>query len=565
MNTYYVSPAGNDLSSGSQTGPFKTIGKASSLAVAGDTIHITAGIYCETIAPNVDGVTYNGERGPNGEWLTIIDPSQPVPPNSWRRAPDIGTNVWQADLRYRPGIFTYNGQCIECLGDTPEMDFTSQTPTPLTRQARLAILGMEYDPSDPPRPATTVKSGGTVLRDVRFWDGPYALAAYDNEPKKESEDPGSGTTYIRLADNGNPNNLHLRAASITVNKIKRNWTYGVDTYGRSNTTITNLSIQGAYAGIRIAKGHYNAVKHCHIQHGLHRIYIQGSLDPPSPIFPHDNEISFNTFKLNMYGYAAPGAYPTDPANWTYDLALKEWYYSFLKYIVGDTNTADVAIKMGYCGANNRIHHNIFECGAEGIFTYLCDNTQIYCNTFRHMSDCGVLASDADQKTYPKLPSGETVQCNQFSDVSQFIRYDSIDMSGGERTNFHYLLSNTGANDPKLGCIVQFHMADYHPSQVGKFALTMAGNRFGLTADVFHFSTYTTAQGGIPKVTISGNSFLSPKTIDQNGFDWLAFARDNTMVGSFVNNRLVDDMKTQPLGQGPAVPPAWYDGNSNTVI
>jgi hypothetical protein len=94
------------------------------------------------------------------------------------------------------------------------MDPTSPTSTPLTGQARLAILATEYDPSDPPF-GGIVKSGGMLLRAVRFWDGPYALAAYD--PSTELSDPGSGITYIRLADNGNPNNLHLRAASITVN------------------------------------------------------------------------------------------------------------------------------------------------------------------------------------------------------------------------------------------------------------------------------------------------------------------------------------------------------------
>jgi hypothetical protein len=350
------------------------------------------------------------------------------------------------------------------------MDSTSRTSTPLTGQARLAILTTEYDPSDPPH-ADTVKSGGTLLRDVRFWDGPYALAAYDNDPQEELNHPGSGITYFRLADNGDPNNLHLRAASITVNNIKRNLTYGIDNYGMSNTTITNLAIQGAYAGIRIAKGHNNVVKHCHIQHGLHRIYMQ---DDSGSTTTDDNEICFNTFTLNMYGYASPGAYPADKANATDDLALKEWFYTFLKYIVGDQNTADVAIKMGYCGANNRIHHNIFEKGGEGVFTYSCDNPQIYCNTFRHMSDCGVLASDALQVNNPRTPSGETVQCNTFTDVHQFIRFDSINVSDGVTTNFHYFLSNTGENAPNLGLIVQFHMAPPSTSAPFVFSLEETG-------------------------------------------------------------------------------------------
>jgi parallel beta-helix repeat protein len=157
--------------------------------------------------------------------------------------------------------------------------------------------------------------------------------------------------------------LKLRAASITVPIFK--WTYGIYIAGNSNTTITNLAIQGAHVGIRIASGHNNTVKNCQIQHGLHRILMEGD---PGSTNTHDNEISFNTFTLNIYGYASPGAYPTHNTNATYDLALKEWFYWFLKYVVGDSSAADIAIKMGYCGANNRIHHNTFEKGAEGVFT-----------------------------------------------------------------------------------------------------------------------------------------------------------------------------------------------------
>jgi hypothetical protein len=88
MKTIYVAPTGDDSNDGSSAAPFETIKKASSVAAAGDIIQITAGTYHETnaialgataaIVPQVNGVTYNGERGPNSEWLTIIDPSREV-------------------------------------------------------------------------------------------------------------------------------------------------------------------------------------------------------------------------------------------------------------------------------------------------------------------------------------------------------------------------------------------------------------------------------------------------------------------------------------------------------
>jgi hypothetical protein len=289
----------------------------------------------------------------------------------------------------------------------------------------------------------------------------------------------------------------------------------------------------------------------------------------------------------MYGYASPGAYPIeqskDPPGPDYDLALKEWFYTFLKYIVGGTltfdagqitvggNTADVAIELHYCGKNNRIHHNIFEKGGEGVFTLVCDNTQIYSNTFRHMSDSGVVSSSFLQEDYPLIPSGETVNGNWFGDVHQFMRYDRVNVADGVTTNFHYFLHNAGENAPNLGEIVQFNMRkDYpKPSAVGKFALTMAGNNFGPTGAVFHFGDGTVQQQGIPAATIADNSFLSTKTIAWGGlwvppYGYSDFTTTAAMVGSFVNNRLVDDMKALPPEGATPVPPAWY-GPGNMII
>ena len=126
MKTIYVATSGNDLTGdGSVSSPYQTINKASHAAAAGDTIQIAAGTYHETdamtkgataaIVPQVNGVTYNGQRGPNGEWLTIIDPSRDVNDPSevnggWAQVTDTwaaGANVWQKRLRYQPGIFVY--------------------------------------------------------------------------------------------------------------------------------------------------------------------------------------------------------------------------------------------------------------------------------------------------------------------------------------------------------------------------------------------------------------------------------------------------------------------------
>ncbi len=65
-NDIYVSPSGDDSSSGSSAAaPLRTIAAASSRAAAGDTVHLAAGQYSETVVPAASGtagapITYSG-------------------------------------------------------------------------------------------------------------------------------------------------------------------------------------------------------------------------------------------------------------------------------------------------------------------------------------------------------------------------------------------------------------------------------------------------------------------------------------------------------------------------
>jgi hypothetical protein len=68
--TYYVAKSGgNDSNSGSQSSPWSTIGKAVSVAIAGDTVNIAAGTYSETVrltkAGNANSrITFTGTGSP---------------------------------------------------------------------------------------------------------------------------------------------------------------------------------------------------------------------------------------------------------------------------------------------------------------------------------------------------------------------------------------------------------------------------------------------------------------------------------------------------------------------
>lgn len=60
--TIYISPSGNDANNGSQTLPYKSLFKATSVAVSGDVIHVIKGTYTETKSSILAaGVSIGGE------------------------------------------------------------------------------------------------------------------------------------------------------------------------------------------------------------------------------------------------------------------------------------------------------------------------------------------------------------------------------------------------------------------------------------------------------------------------------------------------------------------------
>jgi uncharacterized protein (TIGR03437 family) len=81
---YYVSASGSDGALGTLDEPFRTIQKAASVMVAGDTAYIRAGVYRETVTPSNSGTqtapitfaSYNGEA-------VVVSGADVVPSSSW--------------------------------------------------------------------------------------------------------------------------------------------------------------------------------------------------------------------------------------------------------------------------------------------------------------------------------------------------------------------------------------------------------------------------------------------------------------------------------------------------
>ena len=67
--TYYVSPTGSDISSGSVSAPFKTIQKAANIVNPGDIVIVKDGIYTDTDGD--DRVVSLSRGGTSSNWITF--------------------------------------------------------------------------------------------------------------------------------------------------------------------------------------------------------------------------------------------------------------------------------------------------------------------------------------------------------------------------------------------------------------------------------------------------------------------------------------------------------------
>ena len=92
---YFVKTNGSDFNDGTEASPFKTISKAASVAVAGDTVTVFGGTYREWVRPQ-NGGRNDGERivyrAAKGE-RPVIKGSEEV--KGWKNE---GGSVWSATV-----------------------------------------------------------------------------------------------------------------------------------------------------------------------------------------------------------------------------------------------------------------------------------------------------------------------------------------------------------------------------------------------------------------------------------------------------------------------------------
>jgi uncharacterized protein (TIGR03437 family) len=178
---YYVARTGFDSNPGTLDQPFRTIQKAASVMVPGDTAYVRAGTYRETVTPARSGsqmapITF---RPYNGESVTVSG-ADLIPPSAWTSS---SGNIYQAPTSWDLGegnnqVFLDGQMMIEARWPNTTMDVSN--PTVAHATGGSSVNGTPFwngtfrDPSLPARPENYWKGATIHMNPLTFdvYQGP---------------------------------------------------------------------------------------------------------------------------------------------------------------------------------------------------------------------------------------------------------------------------------------------------------------------------------------------------------------------------------------------------------
>ncbi len=503
----HVSHEGAEDNPGTDEAPLRTISSALEAVGPGDTIRIHAGIWGEIITPTVSGepdrpITLEGERGPDGEWLTVLDIGVPV--TGWRPAPEIGEGVFKtAELDFVPYSMTLDGRQVLRMHD---------------RRVMEPGIGFEYLalPSDAP----VEEEVSHYVDELGFWDGIEVIyGAYE------------GVTYIRFRDKDDPTGMDLRAAPAGG---------GIRLEDVSHWTIRDIRITNAEdcVVIRGEDARHNTVEDCFLSNGHNRVVITAGAA--------HNTVRNNEMTLNYHGHDDPGAWGTRER--TRHTATRCRIYRVFKYIQGPSSSDDRGVLVRGAGPGNEIAGNHIYSGLIGIS--LSDNrdTRVHHNTIHGMSSIGILTSQAGQRGSVDLHVHDNLvyDCN-----INFRLHHYNNTLPGERREYHY--RNLSWQRPGLGTHVFVHWtaremakgAD-HP-ELYLYHNSFVGGRIG-----FSPSGWSVDAGGTPGIWLLNNVFAADTALGGAS----DFVTDPAMMGPVDHNLVIGS-----IAHGGA---AWV-GQHNAIV
>jgi hypothetical protein len=475
---YYVATSGADTNSGSEAAPFRTIQKAADVAIAGDTVHVRAGIYSEQVVIRNSGtkekpVVFEGERGPKGEWKTVIDPSRPV--GKWVPAPEVGPEVYKTtELKVEPYIMTVGNKEIPRIKN------------------ELMLWKEGFDRLSKPAGA---KVKMTFFKgDLNYWDGIEALYGYRE-----------GTTYVRFRNGDNPNKKILGAAWVVS---------GVKIIDKSYVVIRKFHIRGAYEGVTIERegAKYNLIQENYLTNGHARVGIRYGAAK--------NRIEQNEMTLDYYGHSDIGAWQSDSVSER--AAIRHQLYSELYAAMGNS---DYGVIVSASGDDNEIRNNHIFGGAVGVYCSKTNGIKVSHNSIHNMYGVGLLVRDG-------VVDGQ-FHDNLIFDCNYNIRIHNYNTAkDNERSEYYY--RNLFWEPDGVGVHIFVHYLDGGwPPETKHPGIFFYHNSFAGGLAIIQPSAYAGNNSGMANTHLVNNIFSSPllcRFCYHGGFD-----STEGMVGSFDHN------------------------------
>ena len=514
--TYYVSPKGSDKAMGSRRAPFRTIMRAAKQARAGDRIAIAAGLYNEDVVPPSSGrpgrpIVFEGERGPKGEWKTIIDGSKPLKVK-WGPAPEIGPGVYKTKYPgYEPETMLVDGKFIP--------RFWKHTIKDGSAFKKLAY------PPDQEEPTNYGKAP------VKFWDLTDAVFA-----RKD------GTMYIRFRNFDDPNKMDLRCAPKGG---------GVKIADKQHIVLRNLLVRGGESCVEITgrKATSNIVERCRLENARRRITITKGA---SKNIVRQNSIT-NFFYAPRLQTGAWGYRQRGP-NMPYEYRLKQYFYTSYKHVFGPHSTSDYGVRVLFAGPGNVIRDNHVFIGGQGISVYHAQDTEICGNTVWGFSSIGII---------PTLNHvvNARVHDNLMYDNNINMRIHHVDEPRQTAQRSLYVYRNRFYQKPDVGTHIYFHYMnkkpnapDYKHAEVYIYQNSFCGGLRGLS-----LSGWADENGGLPKGLVVNNVLSTDVAL----YAAMTFIKKPGMLAGFDYNWLGGGFKSRNPGHNYTKAP-WY-GKHNIFI
>ena len=509
----HVSPKGSDGADGTAAAPLKTVASALRKARPGDTVTLGAGIYVGRVIVPVSGqpgkpIVIRGERGPKGEWLSIIDSSRPLKA-TWQPAPEIGKGVYKIPFPgYEPRQMLVDGKFIPRIWKDHMADGSG-------------LKALAFPPDH-------VTKTYYYKQDVKYWDIIGAMFGTRD-----------GWVYLRFRDGDDPNKKALRAAPAGG---------GVHIENRSHVVLRDLMIRGGENCVLITgeKATHNVVERCRLLNGAKRVRLFNGA-AHNTIRNCEMTIDFYAKKCQTGAWG----YRTKDGKIPYEFRLKQQFYRMYKLFFGPNSTSDYGVRMYRVGAGNEVCHNHIHRGGQGISVHWGRDALIHHNTVHGFSSIGIICTlnyVRNVRVYENLVYESNIN----------LRIHHVNEANQKEPRSLYVYRNRFWNKPNVGTHIYFHYNKAPAIPKGGHArIFIYHNTFAGALNGLSVSGWADELGGLPQTVVVNNILATACGLRASK----PFIAGPEMLGVLDGNWLGGRFKTADPGHD-YTRAAWY-GKQNT--